>query len=55
MEEPYTVIALLARQNLGAALLEAIEAKAQSIKDMAEDATKTGYELARGQREASKE
>ena len=55
MEEPYTVIALLARQNLGAALLEAIEAKAQSIKGMAEDATKTGYELARGQREASKE
>lgn len=55
MEEPYTVIALLARQNLGAALLEAIEAKAQSIKAMAEDATKTGYELARGQREASKE
>lgn len=55
MEEPYTVIALLARQNLGAALLEDIEAKAQSIKAMAEDATKTGYELARSPEAASKE
>ena len=55
MEEPYTVIALLARQNLGAALLEAIEAKAQSIKAMAEQAVKTGYELARSPEAASKE
>lgn len=31
-EEPYTIIGLLARQNLGQALLDAIEAKAQDIK-----------------------
>lgn len=54
-EEPYTIIGLLARQNLGQALLDAIEAKAQDIKAMAEEATKTGYELARSPEAASKE
>ena len=55
VEEPYTIIGRLARQNLGQALLDAIEAKAQDIKAMAEEATKTGYELARSPEAASKE
>ncbi len=55
MDEPYTIIGLLARQNLGVALLDALESKAHHIKDLAEQATKNGYELARSPEAASKE
>ena len=55
IEEPYTIIGLLARQKLGEALLTALEDKTRIAKDLAEQAVKTGYELARSPEAASKE
>lgn len=46
-KEPYTVAVLITRQELGLALLRAIEDKANLLQELAVSTMKRAYELAR--------
>lgn len=48
-KEPYTVAVLIARQELGLALLRAIEDKANHLRELAAATMKRAYSLARGE------
>ena len=48
-KEPYTVAVLIARQDLGLALLRAIEDKANQLKELTAATMKRAYSLARGE------
>ena len=47
LDEPYTVAALLSRQQLGLALLRAVEDKGRHIQEAAKKATDEAYKAAR--------
>lgn len=51
LDEPYTVAALLSRQQLGLALLRAIEDKGHHIQEAAKAATDEAYKAAQATKE----
>ena len=48
-KEPYTVAVLITRQELGSALLRAIEDKTNRLQELAAATMKRAYSLARGE------
>ena len=48
-KEPYTVAVLITRQELGLALLRAIEDKTNRLQELAAATMKRAYSLARGE------